>query len=749
MHADPRGSLWHRWDPHLHAPGTLLSDQFQGDWDAYLSRIEAASPPIEALGVTDYFCIRTYQHVRKRRAAGALPGVVLLFPNVEMRLNIGTDRNKGINVHLLFSPEHPEHEAEIERLLSHLAFQFEERKYACTLTDLVRLGRAFDASLTDQSAALRAGANQFKADLSGVRELCQDTWFRRYGLVAIAGSEGDGTAGLQHDASMAATRREIERLADIIFSGTPQQRSYWLGLRPGHDRAVIEERYGSLKPCLQGSDAHRAEGVGSAPVDRYCWIKGDLTFETLRQAVLEPEDRVWLGQECPGDTRDAISALAWNDAPWLEGDGLPLNPGLVAVIGPRGSGKTAFVDFMAAASGALAGTLSQSSFLRRASYPLDLLGSARVDLHWQDDASHGTVLTEALLDIQEGDAPGATCYLSQHFVERLCSSDGLAVELRREMERVVFEATDPLERQEAEDFAHLVETLLTPIRHERQELVDWIDNLGALIDAESALLERLPQLRRQAGELRAESVKRGHTIESLLPKGADDRTRKLMELEARCGAVEKGIEALRRQRTQLDTLTSEVRSFLSSREPAFIADLKRRYLDSVLSVGDWENFHLRFAGDVNAVISGHRAALDRRLAIAEGRALAPGTTQPSADSLIRLRALRDEARKEAGVDAQKRKEYDRQRTALSQIESTLRTAEAGVLEAEGADRRRSEALAQRRAAYRRVIETIIEEEQILTRLYDPLRKRLQNAIGALSKIEFFVRREVDLGSSRK
>ena len=31
---DPRGSRWHRWDPHLHAPGTLLNDQFGGDWDA-------------------------------------------------------------------------------------------------------------------------------------------------------------------------------------------------------------------------------------------------------------------------------------------------------------------------------------------------------------------------------------------------------------------------------------------------------------------------------------------------------------------------------------------------------------------------------------------------------------------------------------------------------------------------------------------------------------------------------------------
>ena len=59
-----RGSEWHRWDPHLHAPGTLLSDQFAEDWAGYLDRVEQAQPIVRALGVTDYFCIRAYRRVR-------------------------------------------------------------------------------------------------------------------------------------------------------------------------------------------------------------------------------------------------------------------------------------------------------------------------------------------------------------------------------------------------------------------------------------------------------------------------------------------------------------------------------------------------------------------------------------------------------------------------------------------------------------------------------------------------------------
>ena len=62
------------------------------------------------------------------------------------------------------------------------------------------------------------------------------------------------------------------------------------------------------------------------------------------------------------------------------------------------------------------------------------------------------------------DEPEAVRYLSQHFVEKLCSSAGLATELRSAMERVVFESTDSLERLEAETFDELAERLLEPIR---------------------------------------------------------------------------------------------------------------------------------------------------------------------------------------------------------------------------------------------------------------------------------------------
>jgi hypothetical protein len=93
---------------------------------------------------------------------------------------------------------------------------------------------------------------------------------------------------------------------------------------------------------MHGCDAHRVEVVGKPDQDRYCWLRGDLSFETLRQAVIEPADRVWIGNlPPPGPSpSETLRHLAVTGAPWIAEPSLPLNPGLVAIIGARGSGKT-------------------------------------------------------------------------------------------------------------------------------------------------------------------------------------------------------------------------------------------------------------------------------------------------------------------------------------------------------------------------------------------------------------------------
>ena len=86
------GSEWHRWEPHIHAPGTLMNNQFRGPsaWDDYLTALERATPVIEAIAVTDYYLTDTYERIRQHKDEGRLPSVRLVFPNVELRLDAAT-----------------------------------------------------------------------------------------------------------------------------------------------------------------------------------------------------------------------------------------------------------------------------------------------------------------------------------------------------------------------------------------------------------------------------------------------------------------------------------------------------------------------------------------------------------------------------------------------------------------------------------------------------------------------------------
>jgi ABC-type lipoprotein export system ATPase subunit len=747
---NPRGSVWHRWDPHIHAPGTLLNDQFNGDWEAYLQGIEESSPSIQALGVTDYFCIQTYRRVRELKEKRRLPNVALLFPNVEIRLDIKTEKKKPINLHLLFSPVDPGHEAEIERILGQLTFEYLDRSYPCTLPELTALGRKFLGQQVADSVALRNGANQFKITLQDLRELFRkERWLRQNCLVAVAGGSNDGTAGLQGDDSYAAMRREIERFSHIIFASTPSQIDFWLGKKEGYDQSFIERTYGALKPCLHGSDAHREERVAVPSLDRLCWLKGDLTFEALRQAVIEPDDRVWIGPTPPYHRTPsiAISDELTTETPWLANTKVELNPGLVAIIGARGSGKTALAEIIAMGAHAGGAGQGESSFLRRALHPDDYLGPASVKLVWADGSS-----TDAYLKPDSGEdfnrATEEARYLSQHFVERLCSASGLATELRAEMERVVFESTERTERLETDSFEELAELNLRPIVERRRELQESISAMSEDVVREELRKAQLPTQRTELVALKKQVETARANLVKLVPKGQKQHAETLGRLETARAATEAKVENLRRCRRELEDLTAEVAHIRKSREPLRFIDMRRKFAGSGLSNPEWTTFEMIFKGDVDAVLKAAKARADLAVKLAdEGDPKAP--TDPKNNPVEKwplklVTAKRDEIKKTVGIDAQQQKKFTELQRTVAQQEIAIKRLETQIQTAEGAEARRQALIELRRDAYGRVFETLVEEQTVLENLYGPLGRNLAASKGTLAKLQFAVRRIVSM-----
>lgn len=744
---NPRGSEWNRWDPHIHTPGTINNDQFKGDWAGYIRALNQATPAIRVLGVTDYYSLDSYREMRRRKVAGELPQADLLFPNVEARLDMRADK-QAINLHFLFSPDDPRHETEIERILSHFSFEFEGILYQCTRNGLIDLGRKRKPELVADNAALQEGTKQFKISYKDLRQLLRnDHWLRENCLIAVAAGQGDGTSGLQSDDAFAAAREEIQRLCHLIFSGKPSDRDYWLGRKPGDPRESLERKYGGLKPCLHGCDAHRLQDVGCPDQDRYCWLKGDLSFESLRQAAIDPEERVYIGPTPPASAAPSVTLdrILPKGTPWLQNADVQLNPGLVAVIGARGSGKTALVDLVAAAADALDRPLSESSFLKRAVSAANFGHGAVVAALWAD----GRPMERPLASPGEFDVPGEAevCYLSQQFVERLCSSSGLALDLRKEIERVIFDQTDKEDRMETTDFAELSAVLLEPIRRRRLQQADTIRQHSAKIATEQKQMDLLSSLKTTLKTQKDTLTRQKEDLAKLIPKGKEGRAKKLGEFEAACTQAESKIETLRRRRLSLDGLLAETEHETTQAEPTRFTSLLETFADSALTDGEWAAFRQAYRGAVAAVVAKAKAAALREIQkIEQGDAENPIdlATAPLTDwPLTILKSKRDELKKEVGLDVDQQKKYDTLKKTIEAGDTALKKTDTALKSAEGAEGRRDELVTARREAYRDLIQTFVEEQDTLAKLYEPLHRQLDSAKGALGRLRLSVKRVID------
>lgn len=747
------GSLWLRWEPHIHAPGTVLNDQFKGadTWEQYLSKIEAATPAIRALGVTDYYLLDTYERVRAAKAHdGRLPGVDLIFPNVELRLAFGTVKGNWVNCHLLVNPQDPDHVGGILRFLAQLTFEYSGDRFACTPDELARLGTKIDPTLSGR-AALARGATQFKVSFEQLSELYRAIdWAKNNILVAVAGSEHDGTSGMRGE-SEGAQRQEVERFAHIIFASGVSQRDFWLGLKSSATADEIRARYGALKPCLHGSDAHETAKVGVPDGDRYSWVKGGAHFDSLNQAVIDPSGRAFVGLAPPirATPSQVISRVSLQNAHWAATPIVDLNPGLVAIIGARGSGKTALADAIAAGCDAASEHLSPASFLIRAG---ELLEGTSVKLEW----GSGDPCVRDLLDYEydpelDGRFPRAR-YLSQKFVEELCSADGMTDALLHEIERVIFDAHP--EKDGTFRFDQLLELRATRFRLARQREEEGIVNLSDEIGIEREKKRQIPGLTQQIAQ-KEQAVKGLETDrDKLIVKGSEARADRLSVIANAAEKARSYVRFYANQESSLLALQDEVKAFRQNKAPEALRQTKASFVGARLEDTDWQAFLLEYHGNVDAALAAKLDAARQDAAAWRGTPPVPQNdpnlsylaegADPEKTPLAVLEA--ESARLQAliNIDTETAQKFANLVKRIAEENSQIQTNRQTLVNCEEAGTRMTELSKQRRETYLRVFSSILAEEQVLRDLYKPLVDRLQNSTGTLQKLSFSATRRANV-----
>lgn len=349
-----RGSEWARWDLHVHTPETKKNDQYAGStlkekWDNFYNAINQyigdgtdSIHDIVAIGITDYLSVDNYLKVINDER---LPKTVkLVLPNVEMRLSLSSHQSL-VNIHCIFDPQIVEELN--DRFFSKLMLKMSDRSYAASKQDLIALGRKFDQNITEDEA-LKLGINQFNMPVESIREVFNsDPVLREHTLIGISNSSNDGASGLSK--SLQYQRVDLYNIADFIFSSNPKDIEYFLG--KGCDSVQkIKSMYGSLLPCICGSDAHKIDKLFKPNKERYCWIKSNPTFNGLKQIICEPESRVRICNSKPEEKKPYyyISEVKFND-PEFPKQNLLLNPQLNCIIGGKSTGKSLLLHNIARA----------------------------------------------------------------------------------------------------------------------------------------------------------------------------------------------------------------------------------------------------------------------------------------------------------------------------------------------------------------------------------------------------------------
>lgn len=342
-----RGSEWRRWDLHVHTPGTKKEDNFTHNgsiqldekWSNYIEAINSYPENISVIGVTDYVCIDNYFKFMGMIESGKISRKFdLVIPNLEFRVSTSAKGGVAINMHFLFNPTIAD---SIEaRFLGKLIFSHGNSTYSAITSELIRLGR--DLGQSDDESAIKKAVSQYVISLENVKSVFKSDLDLKNNIIVVIANGNDGISGArkEHGSTFDTFLDDMCRFSDAIFSATPSDIKYYLGLGCDPKEKIIS-RYGAPKACIHGSDAHTEEKIFNPDGKKYCWIKAEPTFEGLKQIIYEPEERVKI-QELKPEQKSAylvIDKCKYVDSSFMD-DELVFSSNLTVVIGGKSTGKS-------------------------------------------------------------------------------------------------------------------------------------------------------------------------------------------------------------------------------------------------------------------------------------------------------------------------------------------------------------------------------------------------------------------------
>lgn len=514
--SNPAGSTWKKWDLHVHTPCSVVQN-FGGNtdeaWESFLADLEKLPSEFKVIGINDYIFVDGYERVLKeKKEKGRLKNIDLILPVIELRLDkfagvVKKDKDGSysksdwnrINLHVIFDQLDPE--VIRQQFLSSLVQCYHlipdsdhhKSKWQAVVTpeSLVKLGQMIiDAAPTDKKAdygcPMDEGFNNLCVSLESILKALERHDLENRYLLAVGKTEWEN---MKWDDQSIAEKRNVINRVDLVFTASENPETY-ASARKKLSQSNVKN---TLLDC---SDAHALSS--SQHKDRigncFTWIKADPTFEGLRQAVTEFDQRVFVGDTphksllVAGNRTKYASSIkikkklgsTLSDT-WFDVE-VPLNHDLVAIIGNKGSGKSALADVAAL----MGDTKNYGSFSflndKRFRDPKSKLAAHfSGSLRWQDG-------TDSKKDLHENPTPSSVeriKYLPQSYLENLCNelAGSGSLTFDGELRKIIYTHV-PVEDQL--NFLSLDELLnfkVSELETERKQLLQELSKVNAEIVA--------------------------------------------------------------------------------------------------------------------------------------------------------------------------------------------------------------------------------------------------------------------------
>ena len=532
---DTRGSLWRRWDLHVHTPASLYHNYGLGSdvWERFITALEQLPKDFSVIGINDYLFLEGYRKVLEFKNQGRLKNIDTFLPVLEFRLArfAGTEGAlRRINYHVVFSNAITSDQIE-QQFLNQLKAHYtlspgvdQEWAGVVTLQSLEDLGKAIIASVPDNKKAdygrpIFEGFNNLNLPVEKIREALDSPYFRNKYITAVGKTEW---TSLKWNDQSIAEKKTIINEADAVFISAANADAY----KRARETLRAQNVNDRLLDC---SDAHNWTESGDKDSLGHCdlWIKADPTFRGLQHALFEFEERVYVGSEPPKVTDvkkrpqryiRSIDIKKVQGSPLLEqwfDCSILFHPGLVAIIGNKGSGKSALADIVA-----LGGNSQQEdnfSFLnenkfRNSREDKSVHFEATLSWHSGDSEVYRLSRQHDVEDVER------VRYIPQSYLERLCnefaSKGGGAFDM--ELRAVIFSHIPTAERLGKQSLDSLLDYL-------GEESYDRINTLRGKLsktnrDISSLEEDAAPEHKREVEKRHTARLKELSTLKENEPK---------------------------------------------------------------------------------------------------------------------------------------------------------------------------------------------------------------------------------------